>query len=232
MPPPPQFSGDGGVSFSITGYNSRMIREPGSVRARLRTTSDHAWRLYCTLELDISHPQAAGGSQAAISRQRRVVAPIPWNTVPAELTLEFAEEIRRFEVHLKERITGGYPRRRGLSSANTRLAVDSVVNLCETCDDTTVLGVLSYLATWARRAERYFNPEGGLHRLPRTPGEGEARCPYCQRPTMRWSPNIGVAVCVNPACRNNDGQRPRWSAEFEILGDQLTFRWDELETAA
>jgi hypothetical protein len=209
-----------------------MIHEPGSVRARLRTTTDHAWRLYCILELEVPHRQETGPDQAAISHQRRVVAPAPWNSVAAELTLEFAEEIRRLEVHLKERVSGGYPRRRGLSSTNTRMAADSVVNLCEACDDATVLGVLGFLATWARRAERYFNPAGGLHRLPRQPGEGEARCPYCERPTMRWSPNIGIAVCVNPACRNANGQRPRWSAEFTIFGDQLTFRWDELETAA
>lgn len=209
-----------------------MIHEPGSLRARLRTTTDQAWRLYCALEVAVPHRQVTGAHQPAISRQRRVVAPIPWNSVAAELTLEFAEEIRRLEVHLKERVTGGYPKRRGSSGANTKFAADSVVNLCEASDDTTVLGVLGYVSTWSRRAETYFNPEGGLHRLPREPGHKETPCPYCQCKTMRWNPARGLAVCVNPACRNQDGQRPRWSAEFVVLGGQLVFRWDELGEAA
>lgn len=209
-----------------------MIHEPGSLRARLRTTADQAFRLNCTLELAVPYKQVTGPDHAAIPQHKRVVAPIPWNSVAAELTIDFQNEIRRLEVHLKERIIGGYPRRRGSSQANTRRAIDSVVNLCETSDDATVLGVLSYFAAWTRRAENYFDPEGGLHRLPREPGEKELPCPYCERKTMRWNPARGIAVCVNPACHNTDGQRPRWMAEYTILGDRLTFRWDEMGAAA
>lgn len=209
-----------------------MIHEPGSLRARLRIAADHAWRLNCALELHVPHPQVTGLSAARPSHQKRSAAQFPWNPVAAELTLEFHNEIRRLETHLKERIIGGYPRRRGPSDTNTRLAVDSVVNLCETCADADVLGILNYLTTWTRRAETYFNPEGGLHRLPREYGEKESPCPYCQNKTMRWNPARGLAVCVNPLCHNQSGNRPRWSAEFTILGGQLIFRWDELEAAA
>lgn len=220
------------MRFSITGYNSLVIHEPGSLHARLHGSAQHAWRLYCALELEIPHRQSTGSGQERIPQHRRSVAPVPWNCVAAELTLEFHREIRRLESHLKERIVGGYPRRRGSSSANTRYAIDSVVNLCETSDQTTVLGVLSYIATWGRRAENVFNPENGLHRLPRQPGEGEARCPYCRYTTMRWNPARGLAVCVNPACTNDAGQRPRWTAEFTVVDSGLIFRWDELEAAA
>lgn len=209
-----------------------MIHEPGSIRARLRTTADQARRLNSALELEVPHRQVRGSSHGQISRQKRPVAPIPWNSVAAELTIEFAYEIRRMETHLKERITGGYPRRRGSSSINTHHAVDSVVNLCEACSDGDVLGILNYLTGWARRAETYFDPGGGLHRLPREPGQGEPRCPYCQRKCMRWNPARALAVCVNPDCRNSDGQRPRWSAEFTVTDSQLTFRWDEMGDAA
>lgn len=208
-----------------------MIHEPGSLRARLRTSADHALRLHYALELAVPHRQVTGEYRPAISHQRRTVAPIPWNSVAAELTLEFHDEIRRLETHLKERISGGYPRRRGSSDTNTRYAVDSVVNLCERIDDSDVLGVLNYLTAWARRAENHFDPSGALHRLPREPGEKEAPCPYCQRKTMRWNPARGVAVCVNPSCRNQADQRPRWTAEFTINGTGLVFRWDEMEAA-
>lgn len=157
---------------------------------------------------------------------------MPGNYVAIELTHEFAGEIRRFEVHLKERIIGSYPQRRGSSDTNTRKAIDSVINLCETGDNVTVLGVLSYIATWTRRAENVFTPQNGLHRLPRQPGEGEARCPYCSFQSMRWHPASGVAVCIRPACRDTDGQRPRWTAEYTPIGDQLVFHWREQQEAA
>lgn len=208
-----------------------MDHEPGSIHARLRDTAETAWRLYCALEVTVPHRRSNGYDAGKGAHQRLSVAPIPWNSVAAELTLEFHHEVRRLESHLKERITGGYPKRRGSSSANTRFAINSVVNLCTTSDDSTVLGVLTYLTTWTRRADTTFRPEHGLHRLPRQPGEGEARCPYCRYTTMRWTPALGIAVCVNPACRNEAGHRPRWTAELTCLGDQLTFRWDELEAA-
>lgn len=208
-----------------------MIHEPGSLRARLRTTADHALRLYWALEVAVPHRQVTGEHRPAISHHRRPVAPIPWNSVAAELTLEFHSEIRRLEIHLKERVTGGYLQRRGSSSDNTRYATDSVVNLCEAVDDDTVLGVLNCLSAWTRRAETYFNPAGGLYRLPREPGEKEMPCPYCEHKTMRWNPARGVAVCVRPACHKDDGQRPRWSAEFTVSENGLAFRWDEVEAA-
>jgi hypothetical protein len=209
-----------------------VIHEPGSLHARLNGSAQHAWRLYCALELEIPHRQSTSSGQERITQHRRSTTPIPWNSVAAELTLEFHTEIRRLESHLKERLTGGYPKRRGSSSTNTRYAIDSVVKLCTTSDTVTVLGVLSYIATWTRRADTVFNPQNGLHRLPRQPGEGEARCPYCKRDTMRWNPPTGQAVCVNPYCKTDDGQRPRWAVQFTLIDDQLAFRWDEMEAAA
>lgn len=209
-----------------------MSHEPGSVHARLRDTATHAWRLYCALEIAVPHRPATGFDPGRSSYQRPTAAAIPWNTTAAELTLDFHNEIRRIELHLKERITGGYPTRRGSSRTNTHHAINSVVNLCETADQGTTLGVLGYLTKWSSRADTVFHPEHGLHRLPRQPGEDEARCPYCHYATLRWHPARGLAVCVNPACRNHSNQRPRWTAEFTYTDNQVTFRWDELETAA
>lgn len=132
---------------------------------------------------------------------------------------------------MKERVIGGYPKRRGSSNANTQHAIESVVNLCTTCDPGALLGIINYLDSWNRRAGVYFNPQDGLHRLPRAPGQGEARCPYCQRQTMRWNPARGWAVCVNPKCENDNGLRPRWFTEFTLSDNQLVFRWEELESA-
>lgn len=206
-----------------------MVHESG-IHERLRDSADQAWRLYCALGHDIAHrPSKAGGQET--KRQRLSASPTPGNSVAIELTLEFDREIRRLEVHLKERITGGYPKRRGSSNTNTRYAIDSVVKLCTTSDAETILGVLGYLTRWTHRAEVVYHPEKGLHRLPRQPGEGEARCPYCQRQTMRWNPHDGRAICVYPACLNGDGERPRWTVDFTPTVNGLVFHWDEVKAA-
>jgi hypothetical protein len=209
-----------------------MTHKPGSLHARLRETADHAWGLYCALEYTIPHRSTKGPDQGRPVHHKLSHSTYPGNSVASNLTNEFHRQIRRMESHLAERIIGGYPKRRGSSNANTRRAIDAVVNYCETSDDATIIGTLGYLTAWNRRAENVFNPEGGLHRLPRQPGEGEARCPYCKRPTMRWNPARGIAVCVHPQCYNTDGHRPRWSAEYIVLGGQLVFRWDEMQEAA
>lgn len=206
-----------------------MTHDPGSIRARLRTSTETAWRLYCALELAVPHRQTTidGGGGG----KRKAGSTIPWNSVAAGLTLEFHAKVRGLESSLNEQITG-YTKQRGTSQTNTHKALESIDRLCTTADDTTVLAILSWFDTWISRADTFFRPEHGLYRLPRQPGEGEGRCPYCQYKTMRWQPSRGLAVCVNPGCRNTDGHRPRWSAEFTVLAGQLIFRWDEKEDAA
>lgn len=209
-----------------------MDHDPGSLRNRLRSGTESAWRLYCALELTIPYKNSV--HNGPISRQRLVASTIPWNGSAAALTQELHEKIRRFEVHMQDIVTGIRGVRRGGSDANTRFALKAVANLAEApvMDDQTVLGVLNYLDGWVHRAETFFEPDKGLRRLPREPGEKEARCPWCAYQTLRWHPSSGIVVCVNPECRTEGGTRPRWAAEYGIDGDVLRFSWQLLEDAA
>lgn len=207
-----------------------MKHEPGSIRARLHTSVETAWHLYCALEHQVPHKRVTGASVGG-GKQKLSASTIPWDSVSAGLTLEFHVKVRGLESSLNEHVVGN-TKHRGSSTANTRFAVESIEKLCTITDDDTVVGILSWFDGFNRRADAVFRPENGLYRLPRQPGVGEDRCPYCQYKTMRWQPARGQAVCVNPGCRNTDGQRPRWSAEFVVLGGQLVFRWDEMEDAA
>lgn len=221
-----------GLVVSITGYNSFMVHAPGSLRARIKDSTEQAWRLYCALELVIPHRESSKGEQVRTSRQRLVASTIPWHATAAGLTMELHAEVRRLENHLKEELTGQLGSRRGGSTGNTQFALRSLANLTETVDDQTALSVLNVLDRWNRRADAVLHPENGLHRVPRQPGEKEWRCPHCTFQTMRWNPGSGVIVCVNPACHNTDGVRPRWFAEFAVEGDQLRFSWRTIGEAA
>jgi hypothetical protein len=204
-----------------------MHADSGSLRERLKSSTDQAWKLYCALNAAIPYKEASKGQQ--ISRQKLTASTIPWHGSAAGLVFAFYAEVRRLEVNLKAALTGIRGVRRGGSDGNTRMALQSVVNYCLTADDQTVLGVLGFMDRWIRQANAVFDPDLGLHRLPRTPGEDEMRCPWCEYQTMRWQPATGIIVCINPECRNGDGIRPRWRADYEIVGDEMQFGWTACE---
>lgn len=201
-----------------------MISDPGSLRARVHDATLNAWRMYVILGAIV--PQQERASTERISRQRRVSSTVPWNARAAHLTQELHSEVRRIEVHLKAALTGVHGVRRGGSDANTRFALKSIARLVETSNDQAVLGIASYLDGWVRRAEAVLHPDRGLHRLPRAPGEGEARCPYCTRHTLRWQPLTGIVICVNPACRDTEDNRPRWKAALTFTDSGMDFTWE------
>ncbi len=209
-----------------------MINDPGGLRPRLKAQTDHAWRLYCALETVIPYQGSGQNSQPRIHRQRLVASTVPWHSRAAMLVTELDAEIRRLEVQLKEHISGTLRGRRGGSRQNTRHALRSVANLAEAVDDQVVLGILNKISRWTRQADAIFEPEKGLHRIPRAPGEGEMRCPYCAFPTMRWHPASGIAVCVNPECITAENTRPRWTVQYVLIDDELKFTWELCGEAA
>lgn len=146
--------------------------------------------------------------------------------------LDLYAEVRRLEVNLKAQVTGIRGARRGGSDGNTRMAMRSIVNLSFAVDDQTVMGILGFTEGWVRQAQAVFNPDLGLHRLPRNPGEDDMRCPWCEFQTMRWQPATGIIVCINPECRTDKDIRPRWIANYEIVGDQMQFAWEEMHEGA
>lgn len=207
-----------------------MRADPGSLQERLKSSIDIAWRLYCALEVMLPYKEPSRGQP--ISRQKLAASTIPWHGQAAGLIHAFYVEVRRLEVNLKAEITGVRGVRRAGSDGNTRMALRAIVNLSHSVDDQTVQGVLGYFAGWIRQATAVFNPDMGLHRIPRAPGEKEPRCPWCEYQTMRWQPATGIIVCVNPECRNDDGVRPRWQAEYTVEGDEMHFSWEPMKETA
>lgn len=207
-----------------------MHADPGSLRERLKSSTEYAWRLYCALEVMLPYKEAGHGQP--ISRQKLTASTIPWHGTAADLIHSFYAEVRRLEVNLKAELTGIRGVRRGGSDGNTRMALQSIINFSHTSDDQIVLGVLGFFDRWIRQAEAVFNPERGLHRLPRSPGEEEARCPWCEYQTMRWQPATGILVCIYPECRTVEGVRPRWIAAYELVGDEMRFTWEEMKETA
>jgi hypothetical protein len=204
-----------------------MHADPGSLRERLKSSAEAAWRLYCAIETVIPHKQTQYGQPS--SRQKLTVSTIPWHTSAANVSTDFHAEIRRLEINMSAMVTGVHGVRRGGSHLNTQYALKGIVNLSEGVDDQAVMGVLNYLDRWVRRAEAIFSPDRGLHQLPREPGEAELRCPYCAFQTMRWQPATGIIVCINPECHTDQGIRPRWIASYELTDNEMRFTWAPMD---
>lgn len=179
-------------------------------------------------------PYKEVGHGQPISRQKLTASTIPWHGPAAGLVHDFYAEVRRLEVNLKAIATGIRGVRRGGSDGNTRMALVSIVNLSfsPAVDDQTVAGILGYIDGWVRQANSVFNPDLGLHRMPRTPGEEEMRCPWCEYQTMRWQPATGIIVCINPECHDTEGNRPRWRADYEVVDDEMRFTWEQMKETA
>ncbi len=200
------------------------------MRDRLNVETQRAWRFYCALEKVLPYQQQQNSESTG--RRKLTASTIPWHGAAAGLTLEFHAEVRRLEVHLREMVTGVRGVRRGGSDQNTDFALRALPKLAEAVDDQTVLGIMSYMDGWIRRADAVFRPEQGLHRLPREPKEKELPCPWCAKPTMRWHPLSGIVVCVNPHCLDDTETRPRWRSDFTVADNVLVFTWVPIQKGA
>ena len=117
---------------------------------------------------------------------------------------------------------------RGTSQSNTRYSLHAIALLMDGQPEESAWATLNYIENWIRRGNAVFVPDDMLRRLPRSPGEGEARCPWCSFQTLRWRQSSGVVSCVNPACVDDNGQRPRWKAEFRMTETEMVFAWRDL----
>jgi hypothetical protein len=211
-------------------YNAAMAADQGSLRGDLKDSMETAWRLYCALRMSLPFKERHNGER--IHRQKLSASTAPWHEAAAGLTHDFHTKVRSLEVNLRIDVTGLTGVRRGSSEENTQRALHALSDLAVRASDQQVRDVSGYFARWNQRAEAVINPDRGLRRVPREPGQPELRCPWCTYQTMRWQPATGVLVCVNPECRTDADVRPRWMAAYELGDDGWNFTWEPMGEGA
>jgi hypothetical protein len=151
-------------------------------------------------------------------------SPPPWNSSAANVILDLHSWSRSAEAALRRE--AGLPARwRGGSSGNTRCALDSVVRLAEGASDVPVRACKTWLGGWSRKAEVVLGTAEAAKRLPRELGQSEPGCPWCKRKTLRQLALEGQIFCVDPSCRDEDGNRPK--ARLEYFRGELTLLWQD-----
>jgi hypothetical protein len=148
-----------------------------------------------------------------------------WHEQAAYAALELAARARMLETSLRGEL--GLPERpRGGSTHNTIQAVNALPGLCVGAPQDAVREALDVLNRWIGKARIIVGEVEPLRRLPRDVGGAEPRCPWCDFMTLRQQPYAGLLRCVNPACRDQNGNRVVGRVEFGRLSAQPILVWD------
>lgn len=148
----------------------------------------------------------------------------PWNAPAAGLIMELHAWVRWTE-KLWRRSLGLPARTRGGSHANTWKALEGLWKLSEAVSDDLVVEDTRWLTGWCRRASIVLGETESLKRLPRLPGEREAKCPWCKKNSLRQMALDGVIFCIDVKCKDEEDRRPR--AQLEYFRGDMVLRWQD-----
>lgn len=179
--------------------------DPSLPDGRLVDACNLAQHLHVVLEDLIQHrdtPKDTTGRRATI-----VHASLPWNSRVAYLVFDLAKLARGLEANLHLHVAGTVVHRGG-SDENTQLALRALPNLALGLDEEIAWLAASQLEAWCQHAREVIGEIEPLTRVPRTAGQPEPRCPWCQQQSLRMQAQAGLIRCVNPVCRDDEGNRP------------------------
>lgn len=150
----------------------------------------------------------------------------PWHSPVAMVFLDMHALSRKIERGLRYEL--GLPLRyRGCSDVNTRKALEASINLCEKADDFAVRVNTKEIERWSRRAAIALGVTEIPKRLPRSPGNPEPKCPFCKLRTLRSKWLDGEIYCINPACKDENGNKPRARMEFSNYVGDWVLVWQD-----
>jgi hypothetical protein len=147
-----------------------------------------------------------------------------WNAAVANVLLDVHAGVRELEGVLRY-ASSGVARVRGGADTGTLAALKGLPALAAGADANAALRAARRLETWAWRARVALGHAEPLQRLPRAPGQPEPLCPNCRYCTLRYRPASGVVVCVNPACRDLDGNRTTGRLEVGAVTGEPQLAW-------
>lgn len=198
--------------------------KPGSLRARFEISVKDTCRLNDELEAAI--PEPVRHPNSSIKHGKVSAAPIPWFSQAAFLVLDLHAEAREREATM--RLAAGLPSRpRGNSAKNTVAALEAAISVSWNVDDGRVDDYRRWLDSWCRRAMVALGETDAPQQLPQEVGGKQPKCPFCSKQTLRMWPIRGEIRCLNPACRDEEGRKPRAQMEFSNFTREWELVWSD-----
>lgn len=150
-----------------------------------------------------------------------------WNSQAAMLVLDVHAGVRDLETDLRYSVTG-VVRSRGGSDGNTAKSLAILPGLCAGCEYAVVDVACRRLESWIWRARLVLGDAEPFSRLPRLPGAGDPKCPFCLSPgSLRVRHATGVVICLKPQCRDSEGNRPSGRIEVGQFSAQHLIAWGD-----
>lgn len=200
------------------------VGDPTSPDARLSAACDHAQRLHDALEDLIHHRDVR---RDGINRSATIShCTPPWNSRIAYLIFDLAKMARTLESNLHLMISGSQTVR-GTSDRNTQLALRALPNLALGLDEEVTSLVTRQVEQWCLAARVAIGEAEPFIPLPRSYGQGDPRCPWCQRHTLRAQVTAGLVRCLNPGCLDDQGHRPIARIEIGAYGEEPQLVWQD-----
>jgi hypothetical protein len=150
-----------------------------------------------------------------------------WNSQVAMLLLDVHAGVRDLETDLKYQVTGRV-RSRGGSDRNTAKCLANLPALCAGCDHAAVSLACKKLESWIWRARMVLGDAEPFSRLPRLPGQGDPRCPFCRTAgSLRVRHATGSVICLKPTCKDSEGNRPQGRVEVGSFSAEPLVAWTD-----
>jgi hypothetical protein len=180
--------------------------------------------LLATLEELITEPP--GRSMPDLRHATHVGSSPSWHSQAAYAVLEATTMSRSLESRMRR--SADLPDRpRGGSDHNTVMALDTLPGLSESAGFADTRETVRALRQWVGKARVIIGEVEPMRRLPRDHGGQEPRCPWCQCLTLRQQAYAGILRCINPACRDQEGNRILGRVEIGRYTATPTVVWQD-----
>ncbi|MFF0867647.1 hypothetical protein ACFYUV_38200 [Nonomuraea sp. NPDC003560] len=174
-------------------------------------------------------PSAGGSPMTGTLSHHKAGSPAPWHAEAAMTLYTITEEARRLEASIRTEVAGHPGRRRGGSDANTVEAFGSICRLAYGLPPESASRAARIVARWIRDARRVrdLGLDDRPQLLPVRPGRRRPPCPYCGTYGLRVAMTDESIWCINRACTDHDGNRPRGTLHRSTVTGDGMISWQD-----
>jgi hypothetical protein len=198
---------------------------PASLYERLQAAAAELLELLDRCEAELPHKPRRFASRP-MGKVQAGTTLTSWNTQIAMIVLDCHAGVRQLEQEIRSEVSGSR-KARGGSDANTVQSVAAITSLAAAAGDYELGLAVRKMESWGWRCRVALGQAEPLQQIPRQPGHSAARCPWCRMATLRMKPVSGVVRCINPGCKDDEGQQPSGHVQFGTYSQEPVLVWQD-----
>ncbi|MEU4578962.1 hypothetical protein [Nonomuraea sp. NPDC023979] len=175
----------------------------------------------------------ADATRGSTQHHKVTGSPAPWHPEAGPMLLTIHAGVRELEDDLRYHVTGHTGAGRGGSDGNTAAALDSIVRLAHGVDDDMAREAGRRMNRWIEQARQIRDIGESEKWIPIHVPRGQLPpvCLYCKTFSLRVAQESGRVACVNPRCKDENGDRPRGRIERNRVDGTPMLVWADGRTS-